>query len=438
MSHAAEVVTALAAARRGVQLYPPTHPAFNESLDALVLAARMGSENSPLVMNWHNGHLYEESIVIPDEVHGASSIAEAFESRRLESLTFSSAFERQDALALIEVLTLKPSPDFDFQAELDARAVTTVSAAALEDDEDPEREERDRQREADRALYQRTLTALRRLRERFAAGGTGDLADANGLVENVMSRLVADPSAIMGLATMRGASEQDLFHSLNVMIYALALGRRLGLPEEGLQSLGMSALLHDVGKAAFDADDPAQAEPMRTMHPKVGADILQRAAIQDPAPLLVAYEHHMHADGGGWPERAADYVAHPYSRMVAVANRYDNLLSPRDGSEPMTPDKAVIQVVRESASILDPFFARLFANAMGVFPVGCLVRLSDQSVAVVSAVGEDPLAPIVRVAYDARGNELDDPAELDLASSEISILEVIAPESLDVAVAEKL
>lgn len=200
----------------------------------------------------------------------------------------------------------------------------------------------------------------------------------------------------------------------------------------------MAALLHDVGKSAFVVDDPAQAAPMRTMHPEVGAEILQRVAIQDPAPMLVAYEHHMRVDGGGWPDRAQDYIAHPYSRMVVVANRYENLLSPQDGSDSLTPDKAIIQVLRDSGTVLDPFFTRLFANALGVFPVGCLVRLSDQRVGVVSALGEDPLSPMVRVAYDERGTEMEDPEEIDLSSSELGILEVLRPDWLNVSVSDKL
>jgi len=248
---------------------------------------------------------------------------------------------------------------------------------------------------------------------------------------------MADPAAMLALGTIRSTGEHGLFHSLNVMIYALVLGERLGLPEEGLTSLGLAALLHDLGKAAFDETDPAQAEPMRTLHPQVGAEILGRVALEDPAPMLVAYEHHMLADGSGWPHVDDDYVPHPYSRMVAIANRYENLTNGPDSSS-MTPDKALVRILREAGGQLDPFFSRLFANALGVFPVGCLVRLSDQSVGAVVRGGDDPLAPVVRLAYDEKGLEIEDPDEIDLADSPISIVEVISPEALNVAVAEKL
>lgn len=431
------VIAALSSARRGIQLYPVTHPAYQESLDDVVSAVVAAAASGSFTINLYEGRLYHESTVLPETAFGAPAIAEAFDSRRIESLTFHPSFHSADALGLIEVLSLKPSPSLDVEAELGVRSVTSVTVSFLEDETDEERQERDRQRQADRALYQRVITALRSLQERLSSAGVADFDSMGGLVGGVMERMITDQSAVLGLATIHNQNEHTLFHSLNVSIYAIALGQRLGLPEEGLYSLGLSALLHDVGKAAFDADDPSQTEACTLMHPKVGSEILQRVGLEDPAPMLVAYEHHMNADGTGWPEREEGYVAHPYSRMVSIANRYENLTDPGHG-EGLTPDKAIIQVVRESDKSLDPFFARLFANALGVFPVGCMLRLSDQSVGVVVRPTDDPLLPVVRLAYDALGDELDDGDEIELADSGLTIVEVVTPSALNVDVSEKI
>ena len=192
------------------------------------------------------------------------------------------------------------------------------------------------------------------------------------------------------------------------------------------------------GKSAFSAEDPIQAEAGRTLHPRVGAEILQRLALDDPSPMLVAYEHHMTPNGGGFPEHPADYVAHPYSRMVAVANRFENLTHPADDTEPMTPDRAIVEVLREAGKTLDPFFARAFAGALGVFPIGSVVRLSDQTVGVVIRSGDDLLAPVVRLLFDARGFELSERQEVDLAAGSTRIVEVVPAEALNIEVSETL
>lgn len=438
MSDATAVVIALAAGRKATQLYPPQHPAFVEAIDALVGAAQTATAVGPLTLNLHEGRLYEGSTVLASEQPGLSAIEEAFEVRRIESMTFKPTFAEPDARGLVEVLSLRATADLDVEAELARRGVANVAIAFLAEEDDPDREERDRRREQDRANYSRLVAALRTMSTQIAHGSATDLSSANGMVGNVLSRLVEDQPAVLALATMRSATDAGLFHAINVMIYSLALGSALGLPEEGMNSLGLAALLHDIGKAAFDADDPAQAEPMRLMHPKVGADILTDLSADDPTPMLVTYEHHMWVDGGGYPDRAADYISHPFSRMVAIADRYANLTSPAAGAEPLTPDRAVLQVLREAGTRLDPLFCRLFAKAMGVFPVGCLVRLSDHSVAVVARPDEDPLLPVVRIAFDANGLELEDAEEIALASDGRVIVEVVDAESLNTSVSDHL
>jgi putative nucleotidyltransferase with HDIG domain len=437
-----DIVVALGACRRAVQLYPPSHPAFIEALDWLESSVHELATSEPFVLNVHQGRLYHGSAVISDEGAGVQSVAEALEERSIESLTFLPSLTRADALGLVEVLTLRPGPQLDVSAELSSRGVYGVSVAFLAEEfevEDAlEREERDRLRDQDRALYNRLLSSLRTISQQLAVGGGVDLAQTNGMVSGVLDRLLEDPSAMLALATIRGVGERTLFHSLNVMIYSLALGSRLGLPDESLPTLGTAALLHDVGKSAFDADDPSQAEQMRLLHPQIGAEILQRVSLDDPAPLLAAYEHHMHVDGTGFPARQENYIAHPYSRMIAVANHYENLTNATGSRAALTPDRAVLQILRDASTLLDPFFARLFASALGVFPVGCLVRLSDQSVGVVERPGTDPLAPQVRLTFDASGVELERPEPVNLSAGDIRIVEVIAQESVNIAAADKL
>jgi len=437
---AVAVVSSLAAARKASQLYPPRHPEFIGAMDTLLAAIESGRAESPsdaFTLNLHHGRLYHESDVIPDETPGVTAMAEAFEVRRIESMTLQAGLSTQDVVGLVEVLGMRPSATFDAEAELATRGISGVTISVILDEEDEEAEERDRVRQQDRALYHKLVSALKQMSAQVVAGDFGHIA-TDSMVGNIVARIMDDQAAVLGLATLRSAHEAEAYHAVNVMIYSLTLGAELGLPAEGLSSLGTGALTHDIGKAAFEHDDPAQAEAMRVMHSKVGADILSGMAAEDPTPMLVAYEHHMHVDGSGYPERASDYVGHPFSRMVAIADRYANLTAGRDLIEPLTPDKAVIQILREAGSTLDPLFSRLFAKALGVFPVGCLVRLSDSSVGVVSGAGVDPLAPRVRVAWDGTGMSLEKPIDVDLDMDDRTIVEVVDPASLNTEVADHL
>ena len=436
-----DVVVALGGARKAVQLYPPTHPAYMEAMDQLISAVGSATAGGTFELNWHQGRLYDGSIVIPEDLHGIDSVAEAFEQRGIESLTFNSEFAVADALGLTDVLTMKPGPDLDVDAELASRNVRGVTVAYLAKGTAGDAGSeggRSHTRKQDRALHARLISTVRTLSDQLMAGGGADLSQTTPVVESLLDRMMQDPAAVVGLATIRSKDERVLFHSLSVTIYTAALGQRIGLPEDGLLRLAIASLLHDIGKSAFDMADPIQAEASVKLHPRVGAEILERLVLEDAGLMLVAFEHHIAPDGSGFPECAADYIAHPYSRMVAVANRYENLTHPPEEVEPLTPDRAIVHVLREAGTTLDPFFARAFAGALGVFPIGCVVRLSDHTVGVVARCGDDPLAPVVRLTYDERGFEFPEPPEIDLAQGYVRIVEVVPAEALGLEVSDAL
>jgi hypothetical protein len=219
MSMPSDVVVALGACRRAVQLYPPSHPAFKEALDSLEAAVSGVAMDEPFVLNVHQGRLYHGSTVISDEGAGVQSVSEALEERSIESLTFLPSLTRADVLGLVEVLSMRPGPDLNVGQELSERGVFGITVAFLaeasEVEDALEREERDQLREQDRALYNRLLASLRTVSRQLASGSGADLSQASGMVTTVLGRLLEDPSAMLALATIRGVGERTLFHSLN-------------------------------------------------------------------------------------------------------------------------------------------------------------------------------------------------------------------------------
>lgn len=435
---ATTLVTALSGARKAHSLYPAAHPEHRAALAAICSGVSEATAEGPFTLNLHLGRLYHDSRVLPVDTPGMRSMAECFEAHRIESLTFHSGISEADAITLIEVLALKPSAELDIAAELEARGLADITAQRLEDPDAEAAQEREEQRGRDRAMYHRLVAAMKRVTAQLNAGGSANLGDTQVIVESILERFMEDSASVLGLAMMRDPSDADLFHSVNTMIYALTIGVGLEIPQEGLNTLGVCALLHDVGKLAFDRSDPAQAERIRLLHPRVGAEILSRMPEIDRAAMLVAYEHHFKPDATGWPEMEPHYIAHPYSRMVSIADRYDRLTTDQPNGEGFTPDRAVVQLLHETAGSLDQTFTRVFVREMGAFPVGCLVRLSDQAVGVVCAPGDDPLQPRVRLVYGPDGLALETKTETDLAGSELSIVEVVPPADLNETVSDHL
>ena len=431
---AVEIAAALAASRKAVRLYPPQHPAHREALTGLVDAVTEAVDVRPLVLNLREGRLYEGSDVLSEASPATHALAEAMEVRRVESLTFHMGFGETDGTGLSEVLSLRPSPDLSVLEELEGRDVRAVTVSELEDNTAREAEERDRRREADRALYRHALTALKDIAAALGDDEPVESVGAARTIALIIDRIAEEPEAMIALAMMTGHGEHWRFHAVGVMLFSLVLGRGIGLSDQELLSLGLAALLHDTGSfpraAEDDAAGPAPA-PDPSDHSIVGAHSLGSLLDEDCFTMIVAYEHHMGVDGSGFPGRGAGYVTHPYSRITAVADRYYALVRPDEG-QPARPDQAAAQLLRDAAGgPLDPGYARLFVEAVGAIPVGCVVRLSDHSVGIVRAPGEDPLQPQVRLVLASDGAELRPTADVDLVQDERALVEVLAAELLD-------
>lgn len=422
---AIEIAATLAASRRAVRLYPPEHPTHREALSNLVFAVNASVDIRPLVLNLREGHLYEGSSVITDSSPATRALAQAMEARRIESMTFHMGFGHVDGEGISEVLSLRPSPELEIQAELDARGVKAVSVSELEDNSARTAEERDRQREADRALFRRMLSGLDAAREALVAGNPIEASDLTRAIAPFIERIRTDHQAMLALAQMTGHGDRSRFHAAGVMLVSMVMGKELGLSDHQLLDLGLAAMLHDIG---FTLMPDGDTDEVRASHPAVGARGAGPMADEGCATLRVAFEHHMGVDGSGWPKMAEGYVMHPYSRIVAVADRYDKLIKGDEGPG-VRPDEAVSQVLRDaSAGSLDPLVARVLAIAAGVLPAGCVVRLSDMSVGIVSSVGGNAFRPTLRLVLSETGSELRPPRDLDLADSELAIVEVLRPE----------
>ena len=156
-------------------------------------------------------------------------------------------------------------------------------------------------------------------------------------------------------------------HSLNVCLMTLVLGRVLGLDKAHLHSLGLGALLHDVGMAKLPAEilnKPGKLTPEErarvNKHPKWGYQILALTKSIPYDALNVVMNHHERADGQGYPA-GLNGAAIPYlARLTRVVDMYDAMTSPRPYRGPLTASMAASILMKESADKLDTELAVQF------------------------------------------------------------------------------
>jgi HD-GYP domain-containing protein (c-di-GMP phosphodiesterase class II) len=175
-----------------------------------------------------------------------------------------------------------------------------------------------------------------------------------------------------------------------------------------VQEAGLGGLLHDVGKMKVPNEilnKPGRLteEEFTIMksHAALSRELLQGTQGISDMVIRIASEHHEKMGGCGYPMGlSGDQISRP-GRMAAIVDVYDALTSNRVYHKGMEPSDALKKLLEWSGDHLDGELVQFFIRALGIYPVGSLVRLSNGKLAVVVEQQEDLLKPIVRVVYDA-------------------------------------
>jgi putative nucleotidyltransferase with HDIG domain len=223
---------------------------------------------------------------------------------------------------------------------------------------------------------------------------------AKRLMQNAVNALVQDESTLLGLANIKNYDEAIFNHSVNVAIYAIAIGQRTGIPKKYLSHLGMAALFHDIGKTKIPKEIlnktgkllPEELAMMRS-HPLFGVETVM--AMKEWGELSsrmidAAFEHHLKYDLTGYPKPTHKRRLTLFGRIIAVADFYDTLVRPRGSNRfPYVSEKILGIMLERSGKDFDPALVKVFINMIGVFPLGTLVLLNTNEIGIVIQIQED-------------------------------------------------
>ncbi len=239
----------------------------------------------------------------------------------------------------------------------------------------------------------------------FDANPKESIEKINQISERSTAVLLSDVDSAIVLIAEKGHQDGVAAHGLSVMTLSLLLGKQARLPEEALRTLGIGALLHDIGKSTISSsilrnnERNKHEEALYMTHCRNGYESALRAGGLPPPVLEAILHHHERVDGSGFPDKLTGDKIHIAARVIAIANRFDNLANPMDYRRAMSPSEALSTMWAKEKKHYDHVLLQLFVRAMGVYPPGSIVQLSDGRVAavVVSASTESLLCPQVMV-----------------------------------------
>ena len=196
------------------------------------------------------------------------------------------------------------------------------------------------------------------------------LAEAQAVVASLAVAL-NDDQTLLPLLRLAGFDQYTTYHALNVTTLTMAFCQCLGLGKRETRALGTAALLHDIGKMRIPVEilnktGRLTAEELGVVqrHPGDGARLILQAGDAPEIAAVVAYEHHISYDGGGYPAFRYRRACHYASRLVHLCDVYDALRSPRPYREAWTAKRVLSYIDARAGTEFDPQLGPVFTRMM--------------------------------------------------------------------------
>lgn len=250
--------------------------------------------------------------------------------------------------------------------------------------------------------------------ENVSAGEKLNIIKLRKSVEPVVDSISRNPDACLWVTRLKSHDNYTYQHSLSAAMWAVSLGRQVGLPRRDLRSLAMGCMLMDIGKLRVDpellqADRELTTEEAAQMagHVDHGLEILQECGILNQDVVDMVTHHHERYDGSGYPNGLKKDQIPPFARIAGIVDTYDALTSRRIYANAVSPSEAIKLLYESRDEDFQAELVEAFIQAIGIYPAGTLVELSSGEVGVVVAEYRTRrLRPQVMVLLDANKNKL--------------------------------
>ncbi len=417
-----DLLRRLAAALRSVQLYAPGHPLVARSIATLAETLALIHSTSPSIAI---GIVGEELVVgdipVPRAAESMGKIKRQLQDVGIERIVIDQGVQPTELTQLVQTIGAAGATQ-ESTASLSQLKHIRVGRLQVEDKGDGEGETALVKMDAYRRLYSDAVAVAGTLWDSAKLDGKPDPDAGRGIVDSLAQEVSQNRTALLALTALKDYDSYTFTHMVNVSILTMGQARGLGIEGTLLREIGLSALLHDIGKVKTPAEILNKAEKLTDQefdilrrHPVEGAEILKQTPDIPALAPVVAFEHHLRLDGTGYPFGLSRQTLNLGTMICGVADVYDAMRSQRVYQEAFPTDRILAVLQRNDGKQFDQNLVRRFVQLIGIYPVGNLVRLDTEEVAVVvKAHAPDPYRPRVRLLLDRTGASVSGTRELNL------------------------
>ena len=432
-----KVLTAFYSALNALRLYPLENATVQQALDELhALVRRIVDVDGGAELRVVGDFFFLNETRLRLDLSNFStfgSFARALQDHGIGAVEVLPGIERSEWAPFVSMLLRKPQGGDVYAAFLDRFAAAPVEHLDLKPEKDVQEPERNEEAlTAAKRTYAQSVQVAKDALGDVRLGKAVNVRKVKRAVQGIVDQVLSNESSMVTMTTLRDFDEYTFTHCVNVCIFSVIIGQRLGLDKIQLYELGLGALFHDIGKQRVDVDiinKPGGLTDEEWVqlkeHTTEGLLLLFTMHGFADVPyrqMLMAYEHHMKTDLTGYPANKRTREPTLFSRIVAVADAFDAGTSVRSYQYQPWPPDAVLKEMRDNPKRgFDPLLVKALITATGVYPVGTLAILDTHELAVVSEVNKNPdllHRPKVRVISDPMGVPLATPVTLDLSQDD--------------------
>jgi HD-GYP domain-containing protein (c-di-GMP phosphodiesterase class II) len=447
-----KILLNISAVVKNRQIYPPEHPNFKELFTKLFTSL----QEQIRLYNSITFKFLENQVIIQNiPQYEINNVLRAFiqscQNRNFQGITFLKDLNINELLGLIEVISMdieELEKNGGIQKELNSRKIIHITLDRL----DPIKRIRETTKQAIEIYSSGIIQMKTAMKDASLGKPITNIEPIRVLMGDMINSLIYRKSTLLGLTAVKDYDEYTFCHSLNVGILSLCLGIHISLPNDMLETLGIGGFLHDIGKVSIPKsilNKPGNLSnyewDIMHKHPINGAQIIQNTPELKDYASVVAFEHHIKYDFSGYPQLSRNRPLSIYSMAVGIADCYDAMTTERPYKKPWTQSDAIKKMVDLGGQDFEPRLMSMFAEVIGIYPIGSFLLLDTNEYAVVYDISEDTQRPVIKIVINNQGKKLNPSEITDLRIKnpytghyQRSITQTLNPASMGINVADYL
>jgi len=358
---------------RALSLYPPDHPEPRKKVDDLFRRlSRYLDQKASMTLLFLHGEVVVENMPLHELRDTLARIIQRFEAMKLQRFLFHRGLKSAELMQfLVLLLPLLKDPDgADLVLARNQERMPHIQAGALP----LEAGEQTSYEEVSDALKaaRKSVISLYAQRKDLFTGVRGPLSEekvslAKEIVNTIRDMMDGGQMPLIILIYRRSADPDPFIHAINVSALSMAVAQEVEPKESIVLEVGLGALLHDIGLhlplsvSLTDTQALTLDERKRYWeHPVRGAEVLLASPGMPDLVPLVAYEHHIHYDGSGYPKQERSRDLNMASLITCITNTYDNLRRNRPGRRGISLSDSLNWMDRQSGTRFHPLLYKRF------------------------------------------------------------------------------